>query len=171
MRFKTVLWTLLALILLSCVALAKVNSSSHGSFGLGIIIGEPTGLSGKLWISKTSAFDGVAAWALSENSSFHLHFDYLLHNFNLINVQKGQLPVYYGIGARILFHEHGWHDHDWEEHHNDNDVHFGLRIPVGLEYIFADAPLDIFIEVAPVLDLVPDTHLNFNGGIGIRYFF
>jgi len=37
--------------------------------------------------------------------------------------------------------------------------------------LFADTPLDIFVEVVPVLDLVPDTDLDFNGAVGIRYIF
>jgi len=47
----------------------------------------------------------------------------------------------------------------------------GVRIPVGINYIFAKAPLDIFLEIVPMLELVPRTEFNLNGGIGIRYFF
>jgi len=47
----------------------------------------------------------------------------------------------------------------------------GLRIPVGLEYIFSGERVDIFLEIVPLLDLVPDTDFSLNGGIGVRYFF
>jgi hypothetical protein len=35
-------------------------------FGLGIILGCPTGLSAKLWLSKSSAFDAATAWSFSD---------------------------------------------------------------------------------------------------------
>ena len=127
-------------------------------FGLGIIVGEPTGLSGKLWLSKTSAIDGAVAWSFEGEDAFHLHGDYLLHSFNLIRVDKGKLPLYYGIGGRIKFTE-------------DDDARVGLRIPVGLAYIFSGERVDIFLEIVPLLDLVPDTDFSLNGGIGVRYFF
>ena len=41
----------------------------------------------------------------------------------------------------------------------------------GLDYLFATKPLDIVLEIVPVLDIVPDVNLGINGAIGIRYFF
>jgi hypothetical protein len=127
-------------------------------FGLGIIVGEPTGLSGKLWLSQNSAIDGAAAWSFEGEDAFHLHMDYLLHSFNVIKVDEGKLPIYYGIGGRIKFEE-------------EDNARVGLRIPVGLEYIFTGERVDFFLEVVPLLDLVPDTDFSLNGGIGVRYFF
>ena len=63
-------------------------------FGLGVIIGEPTGLSAKDWTSKTTALDLAAAWSFSHDSAFHLHGDLVWHPFDLIKVSEGQLPFY-----------------------------------------------------------------------------
>jgi hypothetical protein len=41
----------------------------------------------------------------------------------------------------------------------------------GLDYLFANTPLDIFLELAPILDLAPKVDFDFNGTIGIRYYF
>jgi hypothetical protein len=142
--------------------LALVNFSqarTGGNFGLGIILGEPTGISGKLWMSGTSAIDGAVAWSWSDNTSFHLHMDYLIHNFSVIKVESGQLPLYFGIGGRIKFRE------------GDRDDVFGVRIPVGLDYLFTNQPLDIFFEIVPMLDLAPDTDFDMAGGVGIRFYF
>ncbi len=144
------------------------SSRAQGGFGLGIILGEPTGVSGKLWLSKTDAIDGAAAWSFESHEAFHLHLDYLMHSFNLIKVEKGKLPIYYGIGGRIRFLNN---DEGVDHGDGDDDIEIGLRIPVGLEYLFEKAPLDVFLEIAPILDLVPDTEASFNGGIGVRYFF
>jgi len=133
------------------------NFAKGGNFGLGIILGEPTGLSCKLWNSRTTALDGAIAWSFGNKNAMHIHIDHLFHNFNLINVSNGSLPVYYGIGGRMRLDE------------DDNKI--GVRIPIGLAYQFADAPLDIFFEIVPLLDLVPSTDFCLNGAIGIRYFF
>ncbi len=73
-----------------------------------------------------------------------------------MKVDQGSLPFYYGIGGRLLL---------------GNQAKLGVRIPVGLNYLFANDPIGIFFEVAPVLDLVPSTRFDVNGGIGIRYYF
>jgi len=128
-------------------------------FGLGVISGEPTGISGKLWLSNKTAIDGAMAWSLESNANFQVHGDFLIHDFNLIKVQKGSLPVYYGIGGRIR---------TWD---NNNDDNVGVRFPLGMEYIFQGNRFDLFLEVVPVLDLAPSTDLQFNGALGFRYFF
>jgi hypothetical protein len=140
------------------VTLTAGTAGAQHDFGLGIIVGEPTGLSGKFWLSQNSAIDGAVAWSFEGEDAFHLHMDYLLHSFDLIRVDKGKLPLYYGIGGRIKFDE-------------EDNARVGLRIPVGLEYIFTGERVDLFLEIVPLLDLVPDTDFSLNGGIGVRYFF
>lgn len=133
----------------------SVNAQDKG-FGLGIIIGEPTGLSVKYWTSSNSAFDGALAWSFVDEAAFHIHVDYLLHNFDLIKVPEGRLPLYYGIGGRIKA--------------SDN-ARIGVRVPVGLAYLFSGAPVDVFLEVVPILDLAPKTAFKINAAIGGRFYF
>jgi hypothetical protein len=123
--------------------------------GLGVILGEPTGLSAKMWTSKTTAIDGAAAWSLAGDGYIHLHADVLVHSF-AIKVDKGELPIYIGLGARILL--------------ADNPG-VGVRVPLGIAYHFASAPFDAFLEIAPILDLLPATGYSTNGAIGLRYYF
>lgn len=144
------------------VLLCGSASAQDRKFGLGIIMGEPTGLSAKLWTGSSTAIDGALAWSFGSFGTFgsqgalYAHADYLFHNFNLIRVEKGRLPVYYGIGASVVL---------------ANSAGVGVRIPVGLEYLFANAPFDIFLEVVPMLALVPSTSFGVNAGLGARYFF
>jgi len=125
-------------------------------FGLGIILGSPTGLSAKLWLSKTTAFDGAAAWSFGREGRFQIHGDYLWHNFNLIKVEEGSFPLYYGLGFRVNF---------------GDEVEAGVRFPIGLEYIFPRTPFDIFIEVVPILRVIDKTDFEIDGAIGARFFF
>ena len=146
-------------VLLICTLLIILTGTSNAQqtgFGLGLIIGEPTGLSGKYWISPWTAIDGAFAWSIDKNSGVHLHSDYLWHDYRIISVIKGKLPIYYGVGARIVFAT------------NNN---FGVRGVAGLNYIFDGTPLDIFLELVPILDIAPKVGFDFNGAIGIRYYF
>lgn len=129
--------------------------SQAKGFGLGIVVGEPTGISFKSWTSAKGAVDGAVAWSVNQDY-FRVHVDYLVHNFNIIDVNQGQLPLYLGIGAKVVF---------------ANNPGFGARIPLGINYIFGDAPLDLFAEIVPGLDFVPSTDFFIEGGIGIRYWF
>lgn len=127
--------------------------SRHGNTELGVILGEPTGLSLKLWQSDRSAYDAAVAWSFGDNESVHVHADYLRHNW--LDVDNGSLALYYGIGARALF---------------SNNSRMGARIPVGLQYILPSTRLSLFFEVAPTFDVIPETRFGVNGGLGIRFF-
>lgn len=127
-------------------------------FEVGAIFGEPTGLSLKYWMSDTMALDGGVGWSFSHEDDLHLHSDVLWHKFDVFNVSKGQLPLYFGVGARMKFRD------------NRDDL-FGIRFPIGISYLFEDAPVSLFLEVAPVLDVSPDTDGELTAGIGVRFCF
>ena len=150
-------------IVMLLLAAASVNARTQDDFGIGVIIGEPTGLSLKYWIDKDVAVDGALAWSYSENNSLQLHGDYLIHDYDLL--EEDQWPVYYGIGARLKFKD------DDGRGRNENHDMFGIRFPLGITYLFDDEPLDLFFEVVPVLDLSPDLELDINAALGLRFYF
>lgn len=125
-------------------------------FGAGIILGEPTGITIKQWTARTTAIDVAAAWSLERDGAFHVHADYLIHSFRVFSPRKGSLPVYYGIGGRVL---------------SQKKNRAGIRFPVGLAYLFDRTPLEIFFEIGPVLDLIPATDISIGAGLGVRYYF
>ncbi len=146
-----------SILLLTVFLLAATTLAGQGNgWGIGIILGEPTGLSLKVWTGGTTAFAAAAAWSFRGEGKLHLHLDYLFHNFRLLKVHSGKLPVYFGIGGRIKF---------------EDEKRVGVRIPLGLCYLFKNQPLDIFFEIVPLLDLAPETAMSLNASLGIRYFF
>ena len=72
--------------------------SQKKTFGVGIMVGEPTGISLKYWLSKSNAIDGGIGMSFYKASSLHIHADYLYHDFNIFNEN---FPFYIGIGGRI----------------------------------------------------------------------
>lgn len=147
-------------------------SAQDSGFGLGVIVGEPTGWSGKVWIAGDRAVDVGLAWGLWHGGYMHLHADHLFHNMDLITVGKGKLPLYYGPGLRLRTWSDGryWHRGRYQDHAGTR-VDLGVRFPVGLAYLFDAAPVDIFLELVPTLDLVPATGFEVDGGLGLRYWF
>lgn len=136
---------------------AAARTESRGT-GLGFVLGEPSGIAGKFWLGQTTALDAGLAWStFDDRSDLHLQLDYVWHDFDLLRVDRGALPVYYGLGGRLALNER--HDR------------LGVRFPVGLAYIFPGRRTDLFLEVAPTLDLTPDTNVDVAAGIGARYFF
>lgn len=150
-RFLTILFFVL---LFTCAN----NFAQDKNFGIGIILGEPTGLSGKYWISEDKAFDAALAYSfLDDNKSLAFHADYLYHLNGIID-RHYKMPLYYGFGVRFRLRE-------------NKDNSFGVRGVIGLIVYLREAPVDIFFEVAPVFRLLPNTNIDFDIAIGARYFF
>jgi hypothetical protein len=67
-------------------------------------------------------------------------------------------PFYYGIGARFVSHE-------------NDDARIGLRAPLGIDYMFDNGRFDIFMEIVPIFNVMPETDFDLGGGIGARFYF
>ena len=137
----------LSLVILA-VFYGNVMAQDKG-LGLGVILGEPTGVCFKLWVDHNIAVDGGAAWSFGKHGAWDTHIDLLLHNF------KGKFRTYYGIGGRIKFLD---------------DRKVGIRVPIGVTYILTNSPYDVFFEIIPILDFSPKTNGGLNGAIGVRYY-
>ncbi|MFP4115299.1 MAG: hypothetical protein ACOCYX_00740 [Spirochaetota bacterium] len=143
-------------VLLSCAVLV-LASAATAQTSLGVILGEPTGLSAKQWLSSDASLDLAVAWSFVPENAFYVHVDYQQHFGDLgLNVDVGRLLFFAGIGPRIYMGE---------------ALVIGGRIPLGVVYEFADAPIEMFLELAPGLNVYPRTEFTPFGGLGIRYRF
>lgn len=139
------------------------------NFGLGLIIGEPTGVSAKLWTSNSTAFDFALGWSVGGDrlgrydgfydggSRIHVHMDYLWHAFDVIRSTE-RFPLYYGIGGRI----------------NSGAGYTSsaaIRGVFGIAWLSRETPIDVFLEIVPSLQFTSSSGLGLDAGIGIRYFF
>ncbi len=137
--------------------------SSSPRFGAGFILGDPSGLTGKVIFNP----DNAAAFGIgaSARDGFYVYADYLRHFGGLFPFRELELFIGAGVGLHSFEHDH--RPGNDEERENSLEV----RVPVGLEYIFNQVPLGIFIELAPALELVPDIDFHLRGGLGLRYYF
>lgn len=131
------------------------TATAEGNFGLGAMAGEPSGITGKLYLSNTIAVDTTVSWSFISDK-FYVHSDYLHHFPGIFGTDIPTLAGYTGIGGMIEL--------------KDNPE-IGLRIPFGLSYTIPDTPVELFFEIAPLVLLAPETEGSLNGGLGARYYF
>ncbi|OGU64235.1 MAG: hypothetical protein A2X62_13095 [Stygiobacter sp. GWC2_38_9] len=163
---KNYFYALLFVLIISSTISTQAQSKK---FGLGVIFGEPTGLSAKLWLSNTNALAFGLGWSVQgyrfngfdsdsdRVTRTHIHVDYLWRSFNAISSSR-EFPLFYGIGGKI---------NTGPEYSGT----FGVRGVIGIAWLPRSTPLDIFIEVVPTLLLVNSTGLGIDAGIGARFFF
>lgn len=147
------------LIMASIVFITGTALSQPGSVGVGAIVGDPTGLHMKIWNQETRSWNFAAAWSAGQYDKLVVQGDYVFYDYDLLDVDTdgGELPVYYGIGLQLRMGE--------------DDSELGVRVPLGLNWVFSEAPLDIFFEIVPAVNLFPETSFELHGGVGIHYFF
>lgn len=155
---------LLAVLLFFVAAPAAAQTSGTGlggTIGVSNASVDPVGLSVKAWVTDRQAFQGAASFVISDEavgaSYLVLQSDFLFHNFEQVAVGSGLLALYVGPGLQVTFIE-------------DADNRLAFRAPLGINYMFDGAPVDIFAEVAPALQIAPDAQLRFDGALGFRYF-
>ena len=145
-----------AVVLFSAIFFNTGKAQDKG-FGLGVMLGEPTGFSAKYWLSDDKALDfGLAYSFVKSVSALSIHCDYVHHDFDLIK-SNFMIPIYYGFGARLRV--------------GNDENHLGARGVVGIVYIDDEHPFDVFLELAPVFNLFPKTSLQIDLSLGARYYF
>ncbi|MDY7029116.1 MAG: hypothetical protein SVR04_12520 [Spirochaetota bacterium] len=141
-------------LLISAVLLTNLYAEGQ-KFGLGVIAGEPTGITAKMYLSENDAVDAAASWSFVKDR-IHLHADYIRHFPGVIDREFDDFVLYAGVGGLVEL---------------DDESEFGARIPVGVNYYFNSVPVELFLEIGPALLLIPETRFEFTGGIGARYYF
>ncbi|MBN2401572.1 MAG: DUF3996 domain-containing protein [Spirochaetes bacterium] len=151
-------------IILLVMMISEYQLGAEPKFGGGFILGDPSGLTAKLFLDEIYAVDcGIGP---SAYDGFYLYGDFMRHFPGLFPVKE--LSLYIGIGA-------GFHNHDKQynnrRHDDDEGNSLEVRMPFGVEYTFKDVPVGIFLEIAPSTEIIPDFDFHLRGGTGARYYF
>lgn len=135
-----------------------VNADLSGAprgFGLGIVVGEPTGLTMAVRPDEMNALQVHASWSVIADR-FRVSADYL-RTFAVARADGFDVPVYVGIGGVAGV--------------QGGSGAVGGRIPIGLAVHPERTPLEPFVEVAPGVLVLPETTPIFEGALGLRYYF
>jgi len=103
-------------------------------------------------VNKDQAIDGAIGF-----NGFSVHADYLWHDWDLFpRPAAGKFAGYIGVGGEIAI---------------DNTSQIGARLVMGFEYDMVKHPIEMFVEIAPVLNIWEKADTELDDGFGVRYYF
>lgn len=142
-----------AMILALLAAGGRTGLASAGTFGAGVVVGDPTGLTGKYMMNDAQGMD----FGFNLAGTAAIYGDYLWHSWNMLpQPASGRLGAYLGAGPRVQL---------------EGDNTFTLRALAGLAYRMAPAPVEFFLEAGPAFSLNPDRNVSADVGLGARFMF
>lgn len=148
---------LLTVALICTLVLVNNAQAQDRTFGIGGIIGDPDGVSLKAWLSESTAIAGAVSVDLGDSYSWvSVHADFLKQN-TVVTWEEALLQTHFGGGVRIVS--------------GDFQDYIALRAPIGVDVNAIDAPMEVFMEVVPTIDVDPEFYFYFSGAMGFRYYF
>jgi hypothetical protein len=143
------------------LAIAARPAPARADFGLGLFLGDPTGIDFKIGLSNRSGLDLLIGFdRLGDGRIGYGHLTYLVtpvvgHGDSVL------VPLRIGIGGAI--------------YGPSNDVGFAIRAPIELALRLRRSPLEFYGELALAFVLVDryrdDLYVDLQGGVGFRVFF
>jgi len=138
------------------VSMAQNLRSAQGpatDVGLGGQIGDPSGVTLKLYQRPGLAYEFLAAWDLDRFFFLNGHVLYERP------IPDSPLHYYFGPGVILGISDDG---------PDDAELVIGISGQVGVNF-FVER-FEVFLHLTPRLSIIPDTDGDFGGGIGLRYY-
>lgn len=152
-------------IIVGCIFVFFVYSSAYSqeySNVIGIRAGLPTGLTYKRFFDEHSAIEGILGtrW---RGVSMSLLYEYHKET----NLYPG-LRWYFGGGAALGFYDN---QSPWVVG-DDYKAIFGLEVVVGIDYNFAEVPVNLSFDWTPLYNIIGYTDFDLlQFAISVRYMF
>ena len=154
MHFKKILFV----IVLAILCFSERGYSQYYSSAVGARLGNASGLTGKILMSKRTYLEGI----------FTARWD----GFNITALVEIAQPLpdtpglnwYYGAGANIGF----WDDPNDSE--DNSELNVGADGILGMEYTFDDLPINIAIDWKPYFIIITNPRFEFDEfALSVRY--
>jgi hypothetical protein len=166
----------LVLVLLSTWVLnssIRAQGPNGNDFGFGIILGEPLGGTVKIW----TANDQAVAASIGGNSYFgslRIGADYLWHfdvfRSQVVKMYAGPgLVLGFGTGREYFFYKYKGNHYYFYERDND-EVGIAMRVVAGLNIVPKRTPIEIFLELGPLIGISPGFGVALDVAAGIRFY-
>lgn len=128
---------------LSGIAQASEIGTGAHALGLGVAVGEPTGLSGKYYFGSTTAVEVVLA-SYYGRGGVYVHGVHLWHPSVLASDPSFELPWHFGFGGFLQDgYDYGWNRNNW----NIGGTALGARGQTGLDMNLNDIQLQISADL------------------------
>jgi hypothetical protein len=162
--------------LLTCSPAPLLAQGPKGkSFGVGFQLGEPTAVSFRFWTSRDNSWDLAVGASYLGNP--HIHGDYLWHFNDAFNSRI--VTMYAGVGAALGFGDKdGWVFYKWKRgkieerwyYKRDQEFVVAVKGAFGLNILPRNTPLDIFLELNPIIGISPGFGFDIMPTLGIRFY-
>jgi hypothetical protein len=158
MSKKTFLLVLFFLLMYISCSFAQHNYKT----GIGLRGGSPSGITGKHFMSNSTAVEGIVSFGWW--GGFGVTGLFQIHN-PIPNAQG--FKWYYGAGAHLAT-SNADKQSPWSGA-SGSKLFLGVDGVIGAEYVFADAPVSVSVDILPILNLIETIDVWFNAGLSIRY--
>lgn len=137
-------------------------------WGAGVVLGEPTGFTGKVFLKEIFALQASAAITFWDSHHLVAFVDFLWYP-GAITENQHFLLVWYvglGVGGSIRAPWRRNRHNDWEP-----DPSFWIRAPCGVSFLFSKVPVEAFIESGLTNRVYPWVYIRPIIAIGGRWYF
>jgi len=140
---------------------AVAQERKGGSLGLGLAVGAPSGLTGKMWLGDWSSLQASFGGDLGRYGDLVATADYVieLRPFSTES-DDYSVPLHVGAGFNLSTNPY-----------EGGAVLMGPRAVFGLSVLVRELPVDLFIEMAPTFYFYEDLTWSVDGQFGTRYYF
>ncbi len=150
---KNLIRSVVLVFVLVGMSMTSAQSQNYDK-AIGVRLGYGIGVSGKMFISESSAIEVGARFFTDYTGIFGL---YQIHND--IDAVEG-LQYYYGGGVNVGIYGLGY---------GGSNTAFGIMGALGLDYKFDDLPINVSVDWLPTFALSGYGFGAYNGGIAVRY--
>jgi len=143
------------------IVLAARTTPARADFGIGIFLGDPSGLDLKIGLTNRTGLDLVLGFNTFRNGrADYGHLTYLVTPL-VAHGDAVLVPIRLGIGAAL--------------YGGSNDLDFAVRAPLEIALRLRNAPLEFYGEIAVAFTLFDPNEdslqADLQGGLGFRVFF
>jgi len=155
-------FTILCLTMIATVAIQFSSKAQGYDNAIGGRFGAANGITFKTTLGENKMLDLIANFRSNNNYKY----------FRVTGLYEVYLPIpearglnwYYGGGASIGSITRKYDD--------TSDLYLSLDGVLGLDYKFADAPINLSLDWKPAIQLTPDTDFDASGvGLSLRFTF
>jgi hypothetical protein len=160
-------------------AAAGAEAPAQNGFSMGLVLGDPTGLTLRGGLGESNAIQAHFGLSPFPGDAVTVMVDWTYDAYDFLRDNpSAALLFYFGGGGKAEWFtgKYYYYEHDHEKGFSDQS-HFGLggRGVLGLRASFRKAPVDLFLELAPIgiIFVVPDpgVYYDIDLALGVRYRF
>ena len=158
------------IILMSSILNSAAYAAAGRDLGLGVFIGEPTGLSATIATAPNQEIRPLLAYSFDNYLFLSADYDFRYPSASWLPAGLKHLIPYVGVGGALFISSGATPGEKHGPFDGSGSVGLGLRVPLGIQYRLVQSPIEFSAEIVPGLSLAPSTSFLFQGGIGVTYF-